>query len=54
VTRISFVAVIVPVVALLLGMVALRERPGRMALLGSGVILGAVVAGIAGDRPARR
>jgi drug/metabolite transporter (DMT)-like permease len=54
VTRISFVAVIVPVSALLLGMVALHERPGGAALLGSGVILGAVVTGLVGDRAARR
>jgi drug/metabolite transporter (DMT)-like permease len=54
VTRISFVAVIVPVVALLLGMAVLHERPGGTALLGSAVILGAVVTGIAGDRGARR
>ncbi|HEY6194014.1 MAG TPA: EamA family transporter, partial [Candidatus Eisenbacteria bacterium] len=53
VTRISFVAVIVPVVALLLGMAVLHERPGGTALLGSAVILGAVVTGIAGDRGAR-
>ena len=53
VTRISFVAVIVPGVALLLGMAVLHERPGGLALLGSLVILGAVIAGIAGDRAAR-
>ena len=49
VTRISFVSVIVPVVALLLGMAVLHERPGGMALLGSAVILAAVIAGIVGD-----
>ena len=49
VTRISFVSVIVPVVALLLGMAVLHERPGGIALLGSAVILTAVIAGIVGD-----
>src|SRR5262249_9548477 len=49
-TRIRFIAVIVPVVALLLGMAVLHERPGTMALWGSAVVLGAVVAGIAGER----
>ena len=53
VTRISFVAVIVPVVALLLGMAVLHERPGSTALLGAVVILGAVITGIVGDRAAR-
>jgi drug/metabolite transporter (DMT)-like permease len=52
VTRISFVAVIVPVVALLLGMAVLHEHPGGLALLGSVVILGAVITGIAGDHAA--
>ena len=54
VVRISFVAVIVPVVALLLGAVVRHEKPGARALLGSVVILGAVVVGIAGDRQAKR
>ena len=54
VTRISFVAVIVPVVALLLGMAVLHERPGGLALLGSAVILGAVFMGIVGDHVAAR
>ena len=53
VTRTSFIAVVVPVVALVLGMVARHERPGRTALAGSAVILGAVLAGIAGERRAR-
>ena len=53
VTRISFVSVIVPVVALLLGMAVLHERPGPLALLGSVVILGAVITGIVGDRATR-
>jgi drug/metabolite transporter (DMT)-like permease len=50
VTRASFIAVVVPVVALVLGMVARHERPGGTALVGSVVILGAVLAGIAGER----
>jgi drug/metabolite transporter (DMT)-like permease len=54
VTRISFVAVIVPVSALLLGMAVLHERPGRLALLGAGVILAAVVTGIVGEQAPRR
>jgi drug/metabolite transporter (DMT)-like permease len=54
VTRISFVAVVVPVVALVLGLAVRHEQPGRGALLGSLVILGAVIAGIAGERHARR
>ncbi len=53
VTRISFIAVIVPVVALFLGVTFRGERPGAMAVLGSAVILGAVVTGILGDRRAR-
>jgi len=53
VTRISFVAVVVPVVALVLGMVFLGERPGPRAVIGSVVILGAVLAGLVGEvRPA--
>ncbi len=50
VTRISFVSVIVPVVALLLGVVVRHERPGSTAVLGSIVILGAVITGIVGDQ----
>ncbi|MCE9627165.1 MAG: EamA family transporter [Candidatus Eisenbacteria bacterium] len=53
ITRISFVSVIVPVVALVLGMLVLHERPGSTALLGSCVILGAVITGIVGDQQAR-
>jgi len=53
VTRTSFIAVVVPVVALVLGILVRHERPGRTALVGSTVILGAVVAGIAGERRAR-
>jgi len=54
VTRISFVSVITPIVALVLGLIVRHEQPGPWALLGSVVILGAVVAGIAGDQQARR
>jgi drug/metabolite transporter (DMT)-like permease len=54
VTRISFVSVVVPVVALLLGMLVLHEQPGSTAVLGSVVILGAVIAGIVGDHHAAR
>ncbi len=50
VTRISFVSVIVPVVALVLGVLVRHERPGSTAVLGSIVILGAVIAGIVGDQ----
>ena len=53
VTRTSFIAVVVPVAALVLGAIVRHERPGPMALAGSAVILGAVLAGIAGDRRAR-
>ena len=54
VTRISFIAVIVPVVALVLGIVVRGERPGGVAVLGSCVILAAVLTGILGDRMGRR
>ncbi len=53
VTRVSFVALIVPVVALILGAIVRHERPGSAALLGCVVILGAVVAGIVGDLRSR-
>ena len=52
VTRISFVSVIVPVVALILGVVVRHERPGSTAVLGSVIILAAVIAGIVGDQAA--
>ena len=54
VTRISFIAVIVPVVALVLGVVVRGERPGGVAVMGSCVILAAVLTGILGDRAGRR
>jgi drug/metabolite transporter (DMT)-like permease len=53
VTRTSFIAVVVPVMSLLLGVLVRHERPGTLALAGSALILGAVVAGIAGDAHAR-
>lgn len=53
VTRASFIAVIVPVVALVLGAIVRHERPGSAALLGCVVILAAVVTGIVGDIRAR-
>src|SRR5262249_12985007 len=52
-TRSSFIAVVVPVAALVLGMIVRHERPGATALAGSALILGAVLAGIAGDSRAR-
>ncbi len=54
VTRISFIAVIIPVAALLLGATLRNERPGGTAVLGSIVILAAVFTGILGDRRANR
>jgi len=54
VTRSSFIAVVVPVVALLLGALVRHERPGGVALAGSVVILAAVLAALAGERSARR
>ena len=53
VTRVSFVALIVPVVALILGAIVRHERPGSSALLGCVIILGAVVTGLLGDMRAR-
>jgi drug/metabolite transporter (DMT)-like permease len=53
VTRTSFIAVVVPVVALVLGAIVRHERPGGAALAGSAVILGAVLVGVAGERRAR-
>lgn len=53
VTRTSFIAVITPVVALVLGALVRGERPATTAVLGSLVILGAVLAGLAGPGRAR-
>lgn len=52
VTRISFIAVLIPVVALVLGAAVRGERPAPTAVIGSLVILGAVLAGILGERRA--
>ena len=54
VTRTSFIAVVTPIVALAVGVLVRHERPGNRALAGSVVILGAVIAVLAGGRPARR
>lgn len=48
VTRMSFSAVIIPLVALLLGMVVLHERPGTTAFIGAAIVLGAVLVGLLG------
>jgi drug/metabolite transporter (DMT)-like permease len=53
VTRTSFIAVVIPLLALILGAIVRHERPGALALVGAVIILGAVLAGIAGDRVAR-
>ena len=48
VTRMSFSAVIIPLVALMLGIVVLHERPGMTAILGATVVLTAVLIGLLG------
>ena len=53
VTRTSFIAVVIPVVALGVGALVRHERPSFRALAGSILILGAVIAGLAGGRRAR-
>jgi len=53
VTRTSFIAVVIPVVALGVGALVRHERPGFRALAGSILILGAVIAGLAAGRRAR-
>jgi drug/metabolite transporter (DMT)-like permease len=50
VTRISFVAVIVPVVALILGSTVRGEPVGPSLLLGAGLVVGGLVLGILGSR----
>lgn len=50
VTRTSFIAVVIPVLALMLGAIARHERPGVLALVGAVLIWGAVLVGIAGGR----
>ncbi len=54
VTRISFIAVIIPVAALALGAVVRDERPSGTAILGSLVILVAAVLGVFGRPRTRR
>ena len=49
-TRTSFVAVVVPVMALVLGVLIRHEHPGANALAGSAIILGAVLTAIVGER----
>ncbi len=53
-TRISFVSVVVPVLALALGVLVRGETVGPTAVLGSAVVIGAVVLALAGDRSATR
>lgn len=50
VTRISFISVIIPVVALALGVAVRGEHVTMTSVVGSIVVLGAVVLGIASDR----
>jgi drug/metabolite transporter (DMT)-like permease len=52
VTRISFVAVIVPVVALILGSTLRGEPIGPAVLLGTGLVIGGLFLGIMGSRGA--
>jgi len=51
-TRSSFIAVVIPVAALLLGVSVRHERPGRTAWLGSVIVFAAVVTGVLGDAAA--
>jgi drug/metabolite transporter (DMT)-like permease len=50
VTRISFVSVIVPVVALILGAVVRHERLAPTSLLGSALVIVGVLLRVAADR----
>jgi drug/metabolite transporter (DMT)-like permease len=52
-TRISFIAVIVPVVALILGTIFRGERVSAMAMAGSALVFTGLGLGIAGDRARR-
>lgn len=54
VVRTSFIAVVTPVLATLLGAVVAHERLGGSALAGAGIVVAGVALGIAGDRAARR
>jgi drug/metabolite transporter (DMT)-like permease len=51
VTRISFIAVIVPVVALVLGAIVRGETLGVASLIGSAFVLAGVLLRVYGDRP---
>ena len=53
-TRISFISVVVPVLALLLGVAARGEVITKASVAGSAVVIGAVVLGLVQPRPARR
>lgn len=53
VVRTSFVAVITPVLATVLGAAVAHERLGPNALLGGGIVVAGVALGIAGDRVGR-
>ena len=53
VTRISFIAVIVPVAALIMGAIFRGERLGPTDLVGALLIFGGLALGIASDRRAR-
>ena len=53
-TRISFIAVIVPLVALLIGALVRHERLTAAGAAGSGLVLVGVVMSLAAGRPARR
>ena len=54
VTRVSFIAVIVPVIALALGALVRHERFSSTALAGSAVVMGGVALGLLPSRAARR
>jgi drug/metabolite transporter (DMT)-like permease len=53
VTRISFIAVIVPIIALLLGALVRQERLTSAGAVGSGLVLLGVVVSTTGFRPSR-
>lgn len=54
VVRTSFIAIVTPVLATLLGAVVAHERLGTPALGGAAIVVAGVALGIAGDRAARR
>jgi drug/metabolite transporter (DMT)-like permease len=53
VVRTSFIAVLTPVLATVLGAVVAHERIGMPALVGAAIVVAGVALGIAGDRAAR-